>query len=71
MPEPAGGEVLVRVQAKGLCGSDLHTWGEVMYGPSIVMGHEIAGEVVALGAGVEQVPQGDADRLLELVQPGG
>ena len=71
VPEPAAGEVLVRVQANGICGSGLHTWREMMYGPGIVMGHEIAGEVVALGAGVKQVPQGDADRLLEHVRPGG
>jgi len=58
VPEPAAGEVLVRVQASGICGSDLHTWREMMYGPGIVMGHEIAGEVVALGSGVTDVPLG-------------
>lgn len=58
VPEPGPGEVLVRVQANGICGSDLHTWREMIYGPGIVMGHEIAGEIVALGDGVTGVPLG-------------
>ncbi len=55
-PEPtaAAGEVLVKVQACGICGSDIHG----MDGRSgrrqmpIVMGHEAAGEIIALGEGV-------------------
>jgi len=53
-PAPAAGEVLVKVKACGICGSDIHG----MDGRSgrrqmpIVMGHEAAGEIVALGEGV-------------------
>ncbi|MFC5453872.1 galactitol-1-phosphate 5-dehydrogenase [Prosthecobacter fluviatilis] len=54
-PTPAAGEVLVKVAACGICGSDIHG----MDGRSgrrqmpIVMGHEAAGEIIALGEGVE------------------
>ena len=61
-PSPGSGEVLVRVAAAGLCGSDLHFFetdaeGYMKYPgmarfPS-VPGHEVAGEVVAIGAGVK------------------
>ncbi len=53
-PTPAAGEVLVQVKACGICGSDIHG----MDGRSgrrqmpIVMGHEAAGEIIALGEGV-------------------
>lgn len=53
-PVPAAGEVLVKVKACGICGSDIHG----MDGRSgrrqmpIVMGHEAAGEIIALGEGV-------------------
>jgi len=45
-PEPGPGEVLVRVAACGICGTDLHLWrGEFPPGPGISPGHEIAGVV--------------------------
>ncbi|MCB2074117.1 MAG: alcohol dehydrogenase catalytic domain-containing protein [Novosphingobium sp.] len=53
-PAPGPGEVLIRVERCGICGSELH----MRDGPArafpggMVMGHEIAGEVVALGEGV-------------------
>ena len=63
-PEPGPGEVLVRVGAAGICGSDV----EVLEGrrPAryvrypIIPGHEWAGMVVAVGPGVENVNDGDA-----------
>src|SRR5512135_1475275 len=60
VPRPAAGEVLVRVRASGLCSTDLHLLsgrqplGEL---PRIV-GHELAGDVVELGAGVTDWPPG-------------
>ena len=54
------GEVLVRVRAVGVCGSDLHGYlghtGRRI--PPLVMGHEAAGEVVAVGPGVERLVPG-------------
>lgn len=54
-PEPGPGEVIIRVHRCGICGTDLSmTKGEMWdYGPGSQMGHEYAGEIVALGKGVE------------------
>jgi S-(hydroxymethyl)glutathione dehydrogenase/alcohol dehydrogenase len=58
---PEAGEVLVRLTASGVCGSDLH----VLHGRSnavtlpVVLGHEGAGVVEAVGAGVDSVRAGD------------
>jgi propanol-preferring alcohol dehydrogenase len=53
VPEPAGTEVLVRVEAAGICHSDLHVLdaapGALPYRPPFTLGHEIAGHVAALG----------------------
>jgi len=50
VPEPSGAEVLVRVTACTLCGSDLHTYSGRRSGPTpTVLGHEILGEIEALG----------------------
>jgi L-iditol 2-dehydrogenase len=63
MPVPAvgAGDVLVRVEACGICGSDVHGYdgssGRRI--PPIVMGHEAAGTVAAVGAGVEGYSAGD------------
>ena len=61
-PEPAAGEVLVRVKACGICGSDLHMYRDNSYRQKLVRrmadgieipGHEFAGVIEALGEGVE------------------
>ena len=57
VPDPAAGpgEVLIRVRACGICGSDVHgldgSTGRRI--PPLIMGHEAAGEIAAVGAGVE------------------
>ncbi|WP_158010856.1 alcohol dehydrogenase catalytic domain-containing protein [Tardibacter chloracetimidivorans] len=53
-PAPGPGEVIIRVERCGICGSDLEmTSGKGFTLPAgCVLGHEFAGEVVALGAGV-------------------
>jgi len=60
-PEPGSGEVLLQVGACGICGTDLHMIdGE--YPPAtypIVPGHELGGEVIAVGADVTGVTLGD------------
>ncbi|WP_371502774.1 zinc-dependent alcohol dehydrogenase family protein [Kitasatospora sp. NBC_00374] len=59
-PSPGPGEVVVEVAACGLCGTDLHILGGE-FAPSLplVPGHEFAGMVVALGAGVSNLAIGD------------
>lgn len=58
-PSPQAGEVLVQVAATGICGSDLHIQDdEYKVDPPVVIGHETAGVVVAVGAGVQDVRPG-------------
>jgi len=59
-PAPGPGEVLVRVRACGICGSDLHWYAGAGAPPRVCPGHEIAGAVAALGAGVRGVRVDDA-----------
>lgn len=62
IPVPGPGEVLVRVRACGVCGSDIHIVFEgvtpTAYTP-ITLGHETAGEVAVCGPGVEEFKPGD------------
>ena len=60
-PQPAAGEVLIRVAACGICGSDVHGYdgGSGRRIPPIVMGHEAAGVVAAVGEGVTRYKPGD------------
>jgi D-arabinitol dehydrogenase (NADP+) len=54
-PTPGPGDVLIRVAAAGLCGTDLHIYrGEYEARYPIIPGHEFAGTVAAVGAGVNQ-----------------
>ncbi len=61
VPSPGPQEVLIRVAACGICGSDVHgydgTSGRRI--PPIVMGHEAAGTVAALGAGATNLAEND------------
>jgi putative phosphonate catabolism associated alcohol dehydrogenase len=53
LPQPHGREVLVRVLGCTLCGSDLHTFSGRRQPPlPTILGHEIVGEVVALGEAI-------------------
>ena len=58
VPRIGPGELLVRVIASGICGSDVMEWYRLDRAP-LVLGHEIAGEVVAVGEGVGQHKVGD------------
>ena len=58
------GEVLVRLERGGICGSDLHYFhdggfGTIRVREPMVLGHEVSGVVAALGAGVTNVKAGD------------
>lgn len=57
VPEPGPGEVLVEVLATSICGTDYHIyrwdrWAAGRVRPPLIMGHEFAGRIVALGEGV-------------------
>jgi D-arabinose 1-dehydrogenase-like Zn-dependent alcohol dehydrogenase len=59
-PRPGPGQVLIRVRASGMCGTDLHVHhGLFPLKPPIVAGHEATGEIVELGPGVVDLKRGD------------
>ena len=58
-PVPGPGEVLFKVHATGVCGTDLHIQDdEYTIQTPRTIGHETSGEVVAIGAGVHGVKVG-------------
>lgn len=57
-PQIGPGEVLVKVLACGVCGSDVMEWYRINKAP-LVLGHEAAGEIVKIGDGVGQFKVGD------------
>ncbi len=64
IPDPGPGQVLVRIRAVGICGSDLHWYLEGGIGSHRasypqVLGHEPTGEIVAVGPGVEHRKPGE------------
>jgi 2-desacetyl-2-hydroxyethyl bacteriochlorophyllide A dehydrogenase len=59
IPEPAPGEVRVRLLACGICGSDLHFYHGGLWATGTTPGHEMAGEIDALGDGVLGLATGD------------
>ena len=63
-PVPKPGEVLIRVKAVGMCGSDVHYYahgriGSFVVRKPIILGHECAGEIVQIGRGVKGWKSGD------------
>ena len=63
VPQPGPGELLLRVDAAGLCHSDLHvidSGGRLPYALPFTLGHEVAGTVAAVGDGVSPAWLGDS-----------
>ena len=63
-PTPAHGEVVLRVLATSLCGTDSHIyrwddWASKRIRPPRILGHEMCGEVVAVGEDVSSLKVGD------------
>ncbi|KAI8066736.1 sorbitol dehydrogenase-2 [Gongronella butleri] len=64
VPEIGAGEVLVNVKATGICGSDVHYWlhggiGTFILDGPMIIGHESAGVIAAVGPGVTHLKVGD------------
>ena len=64
MPTPGPGQVLVKMAAGGICGSDLHYYnhggfGAIRLREPMILGHEVSGHVEALGDGVTGLNTGD------------
>ncbi|MTI96969.1 MAG: L-threonine 3-dehydrogenase [Firmicutes bacterium] len=63
IPKPKPGEVLIKVTAAAICGTDVHIYGWDQWSagrikPPLIFGHEFCGEIVELGEGVKDVPMG-------------
>ncbi len=60
IPEPAAGELLVKVRAATTCGTDVKTYrrGHPKFPPPFIFGHEFGGDVVKVGEGVEKFREG-------------
>ncbi|MDA7429556.1 L-idonate 5-dehydrogenase [Primorskyibacter aestuariivivens] len=63
-PAPGKGEVVIRMRRGGICGSDLHYYnhggfGAVRLREPMILGHEVAGDVSAVGEGIEHLKVGD------------
>ena len=58
VPRIGPGELMVKVLASGVCGSDVMEWYRIKKAPR-VLGHEIAGEIVKVGEGVERYKVGE------------
>ncbi|WP_033925907.1 alcohol dehydrogenase catalytic domain-containing protein [Sphingomonas sp. 35-24ZXX] len=71
-PVPGDGDVIIRVDRCGICGTDLAmTRGDAWdYGPDSQFGHEFAGEIVAVGRAVEGLRTGDRIAVLPSVSCG-
>ncbi len=60
IPEPAAGEVLIKVMASGICGTDIHIFrGEYLGSYPVIPGHEFAGTVEKVGAAITRFKVGD------------
>jgi threonine 3-dehydrogenase len=64
IPVPGAGEVQLRIEAASVCGTDRHIylwnrWAAENIRPPVILGHELAGRVAAVGAGVTRVREGD------------
>lgn len=68
-PNPGPGEVLVRVKTTGICGSELHAYHgqHALRLPPVILGHEVAGEVVEIGDTVTRVDIGDRVAIMPLL----
>ena len=64
VPEPGAGEVLIKVKACGVCRTDLHVVDGELPEPKLplIPGHEIVGEVVRSGSGVEGFAEGGGSK---------
>ncbi len=68
-PQPKAGEVLVKIKAVGICGSDVHgfTGESGRRAPGMVMGHEAVGEIAAVGDGVSPARIGNLAAIYNII----
>jgi len=71
-PTPGAGQVVVKVHRRGICSSDLHMaeGHMISFAEGAIPGHEVSGEVVALGPGAQSVAVGEHVAVLPYVTCG-
>ena len=68
---PGPGEVLIKTKAASLCYSDIRVFrGEKYAQPGVVLGHEVAGEIEAIGEGVDGIDPGQGVALCPIIACG-
>lgn len=70
VPVPGPGEVLLRINLCGICGSDLEAYKYGLYQPGIIIGHELAAEVAGVGPEVSGWEVGDRVTANDVVSCG-
>ena len=70
-PRPKSGEVLLKIRCIGVCGTDIHAFGgnQPFFSYPRVLGHELAGDIVELGEGVD-LPIGSAAFVIPYLECG-
>src|ERR1700761_2121949 len=68
VPEPEPGALVVDIDVAGVCGSDVHVWlghraGRLPISPPLILGHEMAGTVTAVGSGADVDSLGNPVRV--------
>lgn len=60
-PVCGNGELLIRIKASGICGTDVKTYrrGHHMFKPPVILGHEFAGEIAEVGSEIQGYSKGD------------
>ncbi|MFS2221617.1 zinc-binding alcohol dehydrogenase family protein [Pantoea sp. B65] len=68
-PTPAAGEAVIKIIAAGICGTDIHAWAgnQPFFSYPRVLGHELCGEIVALGSEVRSLHAGQRTVLIPYV----
>jgi len=69
VPQIGPGELLVRIEASGICGSDVMEWYRRGRG-SQVLGHEVAGEIVQVGQEISRFKPGDRVAVITVADTG-
>lgn len=69
IPVPGDRDVLIKIKAVGICGTDIHAWGgnQPFFSYPRVLGHEICGEIIALGKNIPNMKTGQQVAVIPYV----
>lgn len=69
IPFPGEGEAVIKIKTVGICGTDIHAWGgnQPFFSYPRVLGHEICGEIIALGKNIQHLKNGQQVAVIPYV----